>query len=124
MKILLSVAQVAGILFAVSFIMTALFPLRVNNSIHSLFSTMLFMFLGFFEMFSASAIRRSPTRINWIPYFGFSIALVNFMLGVSFNFVDFFVGEWIMIGMFITYIVTLAILQDQRAQGIVARVIF
>ena len=82
------------------------------------------MFHGLFEMFSASAIRRSPTRTNWIPYFGFSIALVNFMLGVSFNFVDFFVGEWIMIGMFITYIVTLAILQDQRAQGIVARVIF
>lgn len=116
MRILLSVAQITGILFAVSFIMTALFPLGVNDSIHSIFSMMLFVFIGFFELFSASAIRRSPTRVNWVPYFGFSIALVNFMLGVSFNFFDFFIGEWIMIGMFIAYIVTLAILQDPRSR--------
>ena len=116
MRILLSVAQVAGILFAVSFIMTALFPLGVNDSIHSLFSIMLFIFIGFFELFSASAIRRIPNRVKWVPYFGFSIAIVNFMLGVSFNFVDFFVGEWIMIGMFIAYTLTLAILQDPQSR--------
>ena len=113
-RILLVVAQVSGILFAASFIMTALFPLGVNDSIHSLFSIMLFIFIGFFELFSASAIRRIPNRVKWVPYFGFSIAAVNFMLGVSFNFVDFFVGEWIMIGMFIAYILILAIVQDPK----------
>jgi hypothetical protein len=116
-RILLSIAQVSGILFAVSFIMTALFPLGVNDSIHSLFSIMLFVFIGFFELFSASAIRRIPNRVKWVPYLGFSIAAVNFMLGVSFNFANFYFGEWIMIGMFIAYTLTLATLQDYRIKS-------
>lgn len=70
--------------------LSSLFPLGVNDSIHSLFSIMLFIFIEFFELFSTSAIRRIPNRVKLVPYFGFSIAIVNFMLGVSFNFVNFF----------------------------------
>lgn len=116
MRILLSLAQVSGIFFAFSFAMTALFPLGVNDSVHSLFSIILFIFIGFFELFSASAIRRSPARIKWVPFFGFLVAIANFIIGISFNFADFFVGEWIMIGMFIAYTLVLAIMQDPKSR--------
>jgi hypothetical protein len=36
------------------------------------------------------------------------------MLGDSFIFVDFFVGEWIMIGLLISFIIALATLQNAR----------
>ena len=67
MKVFLMVSQISGTVFALSFIITALFPLGVNDSIHSFFSIMLFIFIGFFETFSASAIRRNPSHARWIP---------------------------------------------------------
>ena len=114
MKILKTVGQTFGVFGASAFITSSVFSLGVNNSIHSLFSTMLFIFFGFFEIFMASALRRSPMRVKALPYFGFSIAMINFLLGVSFNFTDFFVGEWIMIGMLISFIIVLATLQNAR----------
>ena len=111
MKVFLRLSQISGIVFAFSFMITALFPLGVNDSIHSFFSIMLFIFIGFFEVFSASAIRRSPTHVKWLPFFGLIAAMINFAFGVSFNFANLFVGEWVMIGLFITYIITLAIAQ-------------
>ena len=61
-----------------------------------------------------SALGRSPTSIRGLPYFGFSIAIINFILGVTFVFTDFFLGEWIMIGMLIAYITILATLQNAK----------
>ena len=110
-KIFLSLSQVSGIVFAVAFLMSALFPLGVNASVHSFFSIMLFVFIGFFEVFSASALRRNPASPKWTAYFGFVAAMINFAFGVSFNFMNLFVGEWIMIAVFIAYVITLALTQ-------------
>jgi hypothetical protein len=59
-KVFLTLAQISGVVFAIAFLLSALFPLGVNDSVHSFFSIMLFVFIGFFEIFSASAIRRNP----------------------------------------------------------------
>jgi len=114
MKFLLTTAQIAGILSALSFMITAIFPLGYNDSMHSFWSKMLVVFLGFFEAFSASSLRRRPHRVKWMPYYGFLIAIINFMLGVSFFFADFFLGEWIMVVMFIVYVIILATLQNSK----------
>lgn len=113
-KIFLTLSQVFGIVFALAFLMSALFPLGVNDSVHSMFSIMLFVFVGFFEIFSASATRRNPSAPRWLVYFGFAAAMINFAFGVSFNFMDLFVGEWIIIAVFIIYIITLALAQRTK----------
>jgi hypothetical protein len=114
MKILKTVGVVFGFFGSFAFISSSVFSLGVNDSMHSMFSTMLFIFFGFFEIFMASALRRSPMRVKTLPYFGFAIATINFMLGVSFIFTDFFFGEWIMIGLLISFIIVLATLQNAR----------
>jgi hypothetical protein len=113
-KVFLRLSQVSGIVFALSFMMSALFPLGVNDSVHSFFSIMLFVFIGFFEVFSASAIRRNPAKNKWTAYFGFAAAMINFAFGVSFNFMNLFIGEWVMIAVFIAYIVALALTQGAK----------
>ncbi len=110
-KVFLLLSQISGIVFAFSFIMSALFPLGVNDSVHSFFSIMLFVFIGFFEVFSASAIRRNSAK-KPIAYFGFVAAMINFAFGVSFNFMNLFIGEWIIIAVFIAYIIILALTQS------------
>ncbi|MBE3115676.1 hypothetical protein IMZ68_00585, partial [Candidatus Bathyarchaeota archaeon] len=49
--------------------------------------------------------------VKWVPYFGIIAAIINFAFGVSFNFANLFVGEWVMIGLFTTYTIPLAIAQ-------------
>jgi len=112
MKAFLLVSQISGIVFALCFMMSAIFPLGVNDSVHSFFFIMLFIFIGFFEVFSASAIRRNPSSPKWTVYFGFVAAMINFAFGVSFNFMNLFIGEWVMIAIFIAHIMTLALSQS------------
>ena len=47
-KSFLRLSQVCGIVFALAFLMSALFPLGVNDSVHSSFSIMLFRVCGVF----------------------------------------------------------------------------
>ena len=99
----------SGLLLALSFMVTALFPLGVATATHSFFSIWRFVFTGLFVLFSACAIRRMPSHARWLPPFGIAIAIVNFAVCISFNFVDLYVGEWITVAFFIVYILTLAI---------------
>jgi hypothetical protein len=62
---------------------------------------------GTFEMLSASALRRRPGYPRWIVYSGFSIAVTSFIIGVSSFWVDFFLGEWIMVVTLMIYVVML-----------------
>jgi hypothetical membrane protein len=116
MKIFLGLSQAVGIVLAVAFLVTSMAPLGVNDSVHSTASIILFISIGCFEIFSASAIRKNPARAKWMPPFGIAVAMANFVLAVSFNFGNFFLGEWIMIGLFIIYILTLAVTQSKTAQ--------
>jgi hypothetical protein len=115
MKVFLGLSQAVGVILAIAFLITSMAPLGVNDSLHSTASIILFISIGCFEIFSASAIRRNPAHRKWMPSFGIGLAMVNFVLAVSFNFGNFFLGEWIMIGLFIAYILTLAVTQNRTA---------
>jgi hypothetical protein len=99
----------SGVLLAVSFMVTALFPLGVATSTHSFFSVLRFVFTGFFEIFPACAVRRIPSHTRWLPPFGIAVGMINFAVSVSFNFVDLYVGECITVSLFIAYLLTLSI---------------
>jgi hypothetical protein len=116
-QVFLVLSQITGIVFAFCFFMSAMVPLGVNDSLHSVFSMMLFVFLGFFEIFSASAIRRKPFNAKPLFFFGIFAAMINFVFGVSFNFMNLFVGEWIMIAVFIAYIITFALNQNVQSKN-------
>jgi hypothetical protein len=108
-KIFLTVSQITGLIAAASFFMTAIFPLGVNNEVHSFFSIMIFVFFGFFEVFSASGLRRKVAAPRWLVYSGFATAFASFGIGVfSFFNHDFFLGEWITVGLLIFYVLALA----------------
>jgi hypothetical protein len=111
MNAFLLVAVFSGLALACAFLLTAAFPLGVNDSLHSTFSIMLFVFVGCFEIFSASAIRKSPAYPKALSVFGLIVAIINFILAVSFNFGNLYVGEWVMIGLFIVYALGLSAVQ-------------
>ena len=109
MKILLTIAQVMGIFSVFSLILAALFPLGPYSPIHSFWSAVLSVGIGFFLTFSATALLKHPVFKKWIAYYAFSAALVNFAYGMSEVIgYRFFVGEWIAIGLFIFYILLIA----------------
>jgi hypothetical protein len=109
MKILLNVAQIMGILSAFFLILAAIFPLGSHSPQHSFWSGMLSVAMGFFLTFSATALLKHPVFRKWIAYYAFLSALVNFIYGMSEAIGhEFFIGEWVSIGMFIIYIVLIA----------------
>jgi hypothetical membrane protein len=107
LKILLTIAQIAGILSSVLLIITALFPLGSHTSIHEISGKMHVIFLGFFLTFSATVLLRHPVLRKWPAYFGFLTAVVNFVYGAFLHSV--FVAEWVAIGMFIIYVLMISL---------------
>jgi hypothetical protein len=71
MFILLLIAQITGIFSSVALIMTGIFPLGANTSVHSLWSIMLYIGLAFFEFFSALVFIRYTKFPKWLAYYGF-----------------------------------------------------
>ena len=110
MKVLLATAQIAGALSALSLILTAVFPLGTQTDMHRFWSMMLFVLLGFFLTFSATALLRHPAFARWVAYYGFLTAAFNFVNGAILTavFSGIYVGEWISIGMFMVYIMMVA----------------
>jgi hypothetical membrane protein len=102
MKILLAVAQIAGVFSSFALIMTGIFPFGTETAIHSLWSTVLYIALAFFEAFSATVFLRYTSYPKWIAYYGIAAAAINFIAGAIFNTVV--IGEWITVAMFIAYV--------------------
>jgi hypothetical protein len=106
LMILLTIAQISGIVSSIFLIVTALFPLGSHTSTHVFSGKMHVIFLGFFLTFSATALLKHPASIKWFAYFGFFTALVNFIYGAFLYSV--FAAEWIAIGMFIIYVLMIS----------------
>jgi hypothetical membrane protein len=106
MKILLIIAQVAGVLSSFSLILSAIFPLGETALIHSFWAKMIFVFLGFFLTFSATSLLKHSSFTRWFAYYAFLTALVNFIYGAFLH--SIFVLEWISLGMFMIYVFMLA----------------
>ena len=105
-RLLLTVAQCAGVFSAVSLVVTAVFPLGTSTGIHSLWSMMLYISLGFFLTFSATALMKSPTFKRGFGYYGFVTAGVTFAFGAILHETRW--AEWVSVGMFIVYVLMVA----------------
>jgi len=105
-RVLLTIAQCAGVFSAVCLIITGIFPLGTSAEIHSLWSTMLYISLGFFLTFSATALMRNPAFKKGFGYYAFLTAAVNFVFGAILH--EMFWAEWISVGMFIAYVLMVA----------------
>ena len=105
-RVLLIIAQCSGVFSAVSLIVTAVFPLGTSTAIHSLWSMMLFVSLGFFLTFSATALMRNPAFKKGFGYFALATAGVNFVFGAILHETPW--AEWISVGMFMVYVLMIA----------------
>ena len=105
-RVFLRIAQSAGVFSAVALIVTAAFPLGTATAVHSLWSMMLYVSLGFFLTFSATALMKNPTFKKGFAYYGFATAGVNFVFGAILH--EVFWAEWISVGMFMAYVLMIA----------------
>jgi len=105
-RVLLTVAQCTAVFSAVSLIITGIFPLGTATEIHSLWSMMLYISLGFFLTFSATALMKNPAFKKGFGYYAFLTAAVNFVFGAILH--EMFWAEWISVGMFIAYVLMVA----------------
>ncbi len=105
-RVLLTIAQCTGVFSAVCLIITGIFPLGTATEIHSLWSMMLYISLGFFLTFSATALMKSPVFKKGFVYYAFLTAAVNFVFGAILH--EIFWAEWISVGMFIAYVLMVA----------------
>jgi hypothetical membrane protein len=101
MTVLLLIAQITGVLSSIALIVTGIFPLGTDTSIHSVASIILYIGLAFFELFSAIVFIRYTKYSKWIAYFGFAAYAVNVSTGVFFNKICF--AEWVVVAMFMAY---------------------
>jgi hypothetical protein len=102
MKILLAVAQIAGVFSCFALIVTGIFPFGTATAVHSLWSMILYIAIAFFEAFSASVFLRYTSYPKWTGYYGIAAAAINFVTGAIFNSV--IIGEWVTVATFIVYI--------------------
>ena len=119
-RVLLTVAQCTGVFAAVSLIITAIFPLGTSTGIHSLWSMMLYISLGFFLTFSATALMKNPAFKKTFGYYAFLTAVVNFVFGAILH--EILWVEWISVGMFIAYVLMItynSVVLVRASQGIV-----
>jgi hypothetical protein len=105
-RVLLTVVQCTGVFSAVCLIITGIFPLGTSTGIHSLWSMMLYISLGFFLTFSATALMKNPAFKRGFGYYAFLTAAVNFVFGAILH--ELFWAEWISVGMFIAYVLMIA----------------
>jgi hypothetical protein len=105
-RVILNVAQCMGVFSAVCLIITGMFPLGTSTGIHSLWSMMLYISLGFFLTFSATALMKNPAFKKGFGYYAFLTAAVNFAFGAILH--EIFWAEWISVGMFIAYVLMVA----------------
>jgi hypothetical membrane protein len=84
MRTLLIIAQAAGIAASVSLILAAVFPLGTHTAMHSLWSKMMSVFLGFFLTFSATALMKNPAFKKCWPASLMRRRWSNFIYGVFF----------------------------------------
>ncbi len=105
-RVILNVAQGTGVFSAVCLIITGIFPLGTSTEIHSLWSMMLYISLGFFLTFSATALMKNPAFKKGFGYYAFLTAAVNFVFGAILH--EIFWAEWISVGMFIAYVLMIA----------------
>jgi hypothetical membrane protein len=99
-RIMLRLAQVFGVTGAFCMIMSAVFPIN-NLTIHSFWSTSLFILLSTGFIFSVAAFRYHKTVPLWLLILGISVAplviLTKFLPQI-------YILEWIIVFIFLVYV--------------------
>lgn len=109
-RVLLRVAQGAGILSSVALIMTAVFTIGASPLTHWFWAIMCFFSIGAFQLFSAISLIKHPSVVRPIAGFGFASVTVALLWGVLYDrlFPKGFFGEWLSMIMFLIYIILVA----------------
>jgi hypothetical membrane protein len=106
MMVLLTIAQVAGVLSCFSLMLAAIFPLGIYTPTHSVLSKMVSVFLGFSLIFSTVSLLKHRALVKWLAYITLLTGFVNFLYESFLPFV--FVVEWISVTMFMILIFLVA----------------
>lgn len=108
---LLSIGQVSGLFASLALILSAVFNIGTHPVLHSRLSMLLTIGLTWFLSFSNAALLRHPGFRKPVGIYGFVAAAATLVYGVFFNTP---LGEWIAIGMFMSYVVLLAVVQAKE----------
>lgn len=98
------IGQASGVFSSVALILSAALNIGAYPHLHSRFSMYLTIGLTWFLSFTNTAFLRHWGFPKWVGIYGFAAAVATFVYGVLFNTP---VGEWVAIGMFMSYIVIL-----------------
>lgn len=102
---LLTIGQAAGVFSSLALILSAAYNIGENPELHGDFSMYLTIGLTWFLSFANTAFLRHPRFQKWVGIYGFLAAVATFSYGVLYNAP---IGEWIAIGMFISYVLCLS----------------
>ena len=105
MKILLTTAQVTGVLSSLSLILSAVFPSGASAA-HGFWAGMLFLSMALFWVLSAFSLLRHPASIRWMAYYGYLVIIVIIAAGVFPEART--AGEWATVALFMGYVVMLS----------------
>ncbi len=102
---LLAISQISGLLFTYALIMSALYPINMAH-VHSFWSQLHFMMSGIGFGFSVTALRYHPRFSHRLLILGASASVLPFLM---FAYGKAFWLEWVAVGLFIIYILSLGI---------------
>jgi hypothetical membrane protein len=105
-RVLWIIGQAGGVFSSIALIVTGVFPLGTHTTIHSLWSSFIYMSMAVFEAFSATVLFRNWGPTRWVGIYGMAATVVNFVTGVFFNQV--YIGEWLSVSTFIIYILLIS----------------
>jgi hypothetical protein len=71
------------VLFSLFLLLTALVPTGVNDASNGLFTLIFLVCLELFIVFSSLGVRRMKDHIQWLPAFGFTVAIANLLLVIA-----------------------------------------
>jgi hypothetical protein len=109
-RIMMRVAQGAGILASVALVMTSVFTIGGSPQVHWFWATICFFSLGSFQLFSAISLVKHPSAIKPIAAFGLAAFTIELLWGALYDrlFPQGFFGEWLSMIMFLVYIILVA----------------
>jgi hypothetical membrane protein len=108
--------QVFGVLGCLAMGLSAIFPID-HLALHRIFSISLYMLLGTAFVFSVAALRYLPGFPKWALGLGLAAAALDLLSS--------FLGdrtwmEWIVVGLFLAYLVSVSLIEIQRGSLVAA----
>lgn len=104
-------AQITGIIGCIFLILTAVYPLGVNDSLHGTFSLLNMIGMDCFLSFIAIAFLMNPNIKKWIGIFMYLSAIFNIITTNGFS--SLYIAEWIFFLLFMINMVIITLNYDK-----------